>query len=164
MFAAYTCGGKKKEVRIMEKTLIVYYSNSGTTEKLAMHVKKLLPEADIDRIGYAGKNFKRHSFISALFKVPGSPKIEGDAHDPKDYGRVVLLFPVWAGMPAPVMRSYINKHGKNLTVYSAVWTSGGEGSKPADWILKQTGKAPQEALEITQKKADAGDYNLTGII
>lgn len=148
----------------MKKTLIVYYSNSGTAEKLALHVKKLLPEADIDRIGYRGRNFKRHSFISALFKVPGSPEIEGDAHDPSGYERIIILFPVWAGVPAPVMRSYIGKYSKKLPAYSMVCVGGGEGSKAAEWLIKQTGREPSEKLELTKKKVDADDYNLTGII
>ena len=148
----------------MEKTLIVYYSNSGTAERLALHAKRLLPAADIDRIGYAGRNFKRHSFISAIFKVPGAPDIEGDVHNPKDYQQVTLVFPVWAGKPAPVMKEYVKKYAESMPDYNAVCVSGGEGSKSVEWLTEKIGRAPKEKLEVTSKTVDSDGYNLTGII
>ena len=152
---------------ITEKTLIVYYSNSGTCEKIALHIKKLLPAADINRIGYAGKNYKRHSMFSALFKIFGEPKqIEGDSCDPSAFDRLILVFPIWAGVPAPVMRAYIKKNAAAFKEksYNAVCVSGGGEDKALEWFKARDLNPPAEKLSLKQKRVEADDYNLTGVI
>lgn len=152
----------------MEKnTLIVYYSNSGTAGKIAQHIKKLLPEADTDRIGYKGKIEKRYGMLHALFKmfsVPG--KIEGDAHDPSEYKKIILVFPIWAGMPAPVMRAYIKKHihAVREKKYNMVCVSAGGEDKIEEWLEGRAVKLPAVKLSLKQSNIKADDYNLTGII
>ena len=150
-----------------EKILIVYYSNSGTAEKIARHIQKLLPAADMDRIGYQGKMNKRYSMFAALFKVFGAPQeIEGGTHAPADYGRLILVCPIWAGMPAPVMRAYFRKHRDVLKdkKYNLVCVSGGGEDRAMKWLNNEKLPAPVEKLSLKQKRVEAGDYNLTGII
>ena len=150
-----------------KKTLIVYYSNSGTAQKIALHIKELLPEADIDRIGYAGRNFKKYTMFAALFKMFGEPQaIEGDAHDPSEYERLILVFPIWAGMPASVMRSYIKKRAAALNEkeYNAVIVGGDVKDNAQQWIQGRGIKPPAEILRLKQKQVEADDYNLTSII
>ena len=152
---------------LMKKVLIVYYSNSGTAEKIALHIKKLLPEADVDRIGYKDRNFKRHTMFSALFKVPVTPKeIDGIAHAPSDYGRLILVFPIWAGAPAPVMKAYLknNKAAFNEKQYNMVCVSGGGDDRVAKWLKDHNIMPPAEKLNLKQKLVEADDYNLTSII
>lgn len=151
----------------MDKTLIVYYSNSGTAEKIAQHIKKLLPEADMDRIGYKGKMDKRYGMVPALFKMFSVPKkIEGDEHDPSEYKKLILVFPIWAGMPAPVMRAYFQKHTRAVREkkYNMVCVSGGGEDKIEEWLEGRAVKLPAVKLSLKQKNIETDDYNLTGII
>lgn len=151
----------------MKKTLIVCYSNTGTSEKVAQHIKKLLPEADIDRIGYLGKVEKRYGFVHALFKMFSVPrKIEGDAHDPSEYEKLILVFPIWASMPAPVMRAYIKKHTRSLREkqYNMVCVSRGGEDKAEEWLDGRAIKLPAVKLSLKESKINADEYNLTGII
>jgi flavodoxin len=155
------------ENELTKKELIVYYSNSGTAEKIALHIKKLLPDADIDRLGYKDRNYKRHTTFSALFKIPDTtPEIEGAAHAPSDYERLILVFPVWAGMPAPVMKSYLrtNKEIFNKKQYNMVCVSGGGKDDTVKWLKKHGIKVPDEKLSLKQKLIESDDYNLTSII
>ena len=151
----------------MEKILIVYYSNSGTSDKIAQHIKKLLPDADADRIGYKGKMNKRYGMFVALFKIFAAPKeIEGDAHNPADYDRLIVVCPIWAGRPAPVMRAYFqkNKDVFNQKKYNMVCVSGGGEDKALTWIKDEEFAAPVEKLSLKQKNVDADNYNLTSVI
>ena len=151
---------------LMKKELIVYYSNSGTAEKIALHMKKLIG-ADSDRIGYKGRNYKRHTMFSALFKVPATPKeIEGAEHNPSDYDRIILVFPIWAGAPAPVMRAYIKNNRAILgeKEYCMVCVSGGGSDNTLKWLKERGIKAPAEILHLKQKLVEVDDYNLTSII
>ena len=145
------------------KTLIVCYSNSGNTAKLCAELSALLPEADVDTINYPGG--KRLGFLRALFKIFSVPKIiEGVTRGPSEYGRVVLMCPVWAGLPAPIMRAYLAQNAEKLRdkEYSLVFRCGGSDTAAAARAVSDIlgGRAAVSVLTVTNNMAKAGEYDL----
>ena len=92
----------------MKLCLIVYYSRTGVTAKVATELARRCG-ADLERIedvrprdGAAG--YFRSTW-EALRKVPA--EIAPPRHRPADYPFIVLGTPVWAGQLSSPMRSYI---------------------------------------------------------
>jgi len=149
------------------KTLIVCYSNSGNTAKLCAELSALLPEADVDTVNYPGG--KRLGFLRSLFKIFSAPKIiEGVIHGPSEYERIILICPIWAGLPAPVMRAYLAQNAENLKdkEYSLVFRCGSSETVRAAAAVSNIlgGNLAVKVLTATGKQAKTGGYNLREII
>ena len=95
------------------KTLVVYYTRTGNTEKAAMQAARAL-KADIVRIedvharsGIMG--FLRSGYEVICNRLPeiGNTKIP---HDLSVYDLVVLCTPIWAGHAATPIRTFIVKY------------------------------------------------------
>lgn len=108
------------------KILVVYYSRSGTTEKIGGLLAVAL-EADQEKVvdkkdrsgvwGYivAGKDagFENLTEIGKL------------KYDPADYDLVVIGTPIWAWKMTPAVRTYIKNNKKKLKNVVFFTTSGG---------------------------------------
>ena len=86
------------------KTLVVYYSRSNITKKIAEEIQKEL-NGDIEEIkplkSYEGKTgYAKAGYESVRRKTP---EIEAVKHNPADYDLAVIGTPVWAStMASPV--------------------------------------------------------------
>lgn len=97
------------------KNLIVYYSRTGNTEKVAEEINEILEgemEEIIDR-----KN--RNGFFG--FLIGGfdafrekETDINPISHDLSKFDRVIIGTPIWAGKMVPAVRTFINKFKKDL--------------------------------------------------
>ena len=108
------------------KILVVYYSRTGTTEKIGGLLAVAL-DADQEKVvdkkdrsglwGYlvAGKDagFKNLTEIGKL------------KYDPADYDLVIIGTPIWAWKMTPAIRTYINKYKDKLRNVVFYTTSGG---------------------------------------
>lgn len=92
------------------KTLIVYFSRTGNTRKVAEELKTQL-SADVEEIteptGRAGPIRWLQSGREAMNGV--TPKINEPAKDPSGYEMIIVGTPVWAGRMASPVRSYLTK-------------------------------------------------------
>ena len=114
------------------KTLLVYYSKTGNSRKLAEMLQKKL-KCDQDELQY---NEREKGIIT------------GDYHDPNNYDLVILVSPIWAfGLAAP-MKCYINKHKSGIKAYKLAVTCGGLGLFGARMFCKnRIGKNPEKAAK-----------------
>jgi len=108
----------------MADTLVVYYSRSGVTERVARELAGRLA-ADLDVIrpqaDYAGaKGFQRGVWHSVLGLAP---KVVHD-RDTADYRLVILGSPIWAGKPAAPMRRYLKANCGRFKALAAFCVSG----------------------------------------
>ena len=91
--------------------LLVYYSRSGHTRKLAEQIAEHCgadTEEIVDRVGRQGLLGFLRSLFEALLRLPAA--IEPNLRSPRNYGTVIVGSPVWAGqVPSPV-RSYLRRH------------------------------------------------------
>ncbi|MDR2514694.1 MAG: hypothetical protein LBD02_05735 [Christensenellaceae bacterium] len=129
------------------KTLIVLYSKSGNTKKLAERVRAALGCA-LDEIRF---DEKAHEISAGL--------------DPAGFERVILMCPVWAfNLPEP-MTLYLKRYGAGIGRYRLAVTCGGLGLRGCVAGCKRLlAKAPESAVKIRAKAIQAGDYTIEGIV
>ena len=112
---------------VQKKILMVYYSRTGTTEKVAKEIAARL-RADIetlvdqkDRSGVFGAlGGGKDATFSKLTELGPLQK------DPADYDLVIMGTPIWAGTMTPAIRTYISQHGKVIKKYAFFTTAGGD--------------------------------------
>ena len=135
----------------MMKALVVFYSMTGNTEKVARELARRL-EADIEviegRAKRSGAIGRLRSVFEAIFKIPAEnfPSTREDA----DYDIVVLGGPVWAKNMASPVRAFIRSEGahiNNLAVFCTEMGSG--GAHVLDQMAALWGGAATAKMTIT---------------
>lgn len=140
---------------INEKILVVYYSNSGHTKKLAKEIAKELNCA-IEEIkttaSYDGFIGYQRALFHALFR--SLPKIKKLKHNPLDYELIVLGGPVWGWSAAGPVRTFLNEYKNSIKKISFFLTQGSPYGKSQ--VFEQMGevadKTPLAILSVTDKK------------
>jgi flavodoxin len=120
----------------MNKILIVYYSRTGTTKKVAEVIKEKLGPAcagrcDIEEIISAKNRSGVIGYIlsgkEATQKTPA--EIKPTTKNPDDYDLIILGTPVWAWNISSPMRTYIMQNKEKFKKLSAFCTMGTNGDK-----------------------------------
>jgi len=137
------------------KTLVVYYSRSGNTKKVAEEISNRI-KCDIEEII---DNKNRKGIIGWL-------RSGRDAHskklttikeiikDPSKYDLVAIGTPVWAGLMAPAVRTYIYENKgkfKNVGFFCTCGSSPGD-IKTFEEMEDYIGITPLSKLSITTKE------------
>lgn len=112
------------------KTLLLYYSFSGTTERAAK-AAAAKAGADLVRVEDARPHSKLWAFI------PGCPKAMGHKTSPikplkaefSDYEDFIVMAPIWAGNPAPAINNVFDLLPKGAGVCLRLVSSSGNSSK-----------------------------------
>lgn len=146
----------------MGKSLVVYYSRTGTAETVAKRLADRLA-ADLDAVrpshGYAG----RGGFLRGVLEsITGQTPSVGSSRHIGDYALVILVAPVWAGRLAAPMRRYLRQHGADLGAVGAVWVSGSGGAYPAVGreIEAALGHRPITTLALGQSAVETDKIDL----
>lgn len=143
------------------KSLVVFYSRTGTTKKAAMEIAKLL-KADFeeiidtkDRKGIIGYLL---SGRDAALKKPA--KIKKPLKNPASYDLVVIGTPVWAwNMSAPVRACLMQAKGK-IKKTAFFCTMGGSGGERAFREMEALlGKKPAAAMDLKMREVIKGEYS-----
>lgn len=108
------------------KILVVYYSNSGITEKVGGLLAVAL-EADQEKLVDKKERKGLWNYIvagkDAMMKY--ETDIEKPKYDPSGYDLVIIGTPVWAWTMTPAVRTYISKNKDKLKNVVFFTTSGG---------------------------------------
>lgn len=110
----------------MNKTLIIYYSQSGQTKRMAQLIQAHMPGADICEIKvkreYAPDMWKANDQAQEELRTGNMPEIITPLPDMSKYDTILIGGPVW-GMtlsnPIVVLMPQLNLKGKRV---SAFWT------------------------------------------
>lgn len=148
----------------MARILVVYYSRTGTTKRVATEVARALG-ADLeeihdrrDRSGIVG--YVRSSLEAVL--ETGSD-IERATRDPSDYDLVVLGSPTWFASLSSPTRTFIWKYRDVLKGVAFFCTCGGRGG---DRVISQmavaSGSDPKATLVL--REGDVSRETATGEI
>ena len=142
------------------KTLIVYYTRTGTTKIAADALAKEL-SADVeeikDSVDYSGVFGYMKAGRDALRKKESV--IQEHKYDPAKYELVVIGTPVWAGLCAPAVRAYIKNHKQFFKNAAAFTTQGGAKRQGVfDEIKEQLGRELLAELYLTTKEVRAGNF------
>jgi len=111
------------------KTLVLFYSFSGNTRKLASQ-KAAETGADIEEVIEAKKMFMLKAYIVGAYRAMNRKKaeIQPIKSQLNSYEKIIIMAPVWAGNPAPAFNSIIEQlpSGKKVEL---IMVSAGSGTK-----------------------------------
>jgi len=142
----------------MMKTLMVYYSLTGHTQRLVNEVAALL-NADVEVLqssiehGFLG--YLRLAF-DMLRKV--DPTLGPVVHEPREYDMVVLAGPIWSSRMCSPIRIYAMQHKEQFTKTALLCTS--RSGKPgyaqscAVSMIEAFGINPVAALGLSMKELE----------
>jgi menaquinone-dependent protoporphyrinogen IX oxidase len=127
------------------KTLVVYYSRTSTTQRVAKDLAKRLG-ADIEAI--ADKRPRSKGFFGymncgrqATFRIASA--IKAPSRDPSAYDKVVVLTPVWSWKMTPPVRAWLRLMKGKLNAAAFVAVSGNtEPEKIAADMAMESGVQP----------------------
>lgn len=135
------------------KSLVVYYSRTEITKKLAeaiasktdADIEEIIPKVNYKgKIGYArgGKDAMSSKVID--FETP--------KYNPEDYDMVYLGCPVWASRPATPLYSYLMKNEGKFQNVKFFLTAGSSGFEDAFKRMEGASVKPQKTLSLTTKE------------
>lgn len=123
---------RQERLYAMTKYLVVYFSWTGNTAKVANLLAKTL-SADIEEIHDVKPRGGLFAFISAAFAsvFRMAAPIKAATNTVADYDVVILGCPVWAQNIATPMRSYIRRERSQIKQVALFCTLGGAGGAKA---------------------------------
>jgi flavodoxin len=144
----------------MKDILVVYFSRSGYTRRVAEQVAKRAG-ADCEAIrehrsrhGLLGYWRSAHQALRAA-----AIDIEPGSLEPRKYALVVLGTPVWAGNVSAPMRAYIAKHRDDFTRVALFCTQGGSGApKVLQKMTALCDQVPAATAFFNDAQIDAGSH------
>jgi len=133
------------------KTLVIYYSYTGNTKRLAQELAKK-ESADIVEIKDVRRPGKLKAYSLGCFAaMRGKPwPIQPPEVDLAAYDRLILLAPVWAGNPPPAIHAVLRDLPKGKTVsVKMVSASGGSSCRERlEATIKAKGCTPEGFEDI----------------
>jgi flavodoxin len=138
------------------KTLVVYYSRSGRTRKVAEELAHLL-DADLDELHETCSRSGLFGYLAGgrdawLARDTGLAPLK---YDPTGHDLVVLAGPVWAFTVCPALRAYGKLWGARLRNTAYLATQGGRGADRAFAVLRElTGRPPAATLTLIDRDID----------
>ena len=120
------------------KTIILYYTFKGSSRKEANR----LAEKEENTTVYEVKEQKKRTMLTAFFS--GCPKaarrkgtkIQSLDCNLKEYDKIIIVAPIWAGYPAPAFNSIVEllPSGKKVEIY--VCSSSGQAPNSKEGTCK----------------------------
>jgi menaquinone-dependent protoporphyrinogen IX oxidase len=113
----------------MKDTLVVYFSNTGVTRKLAREIANIY-DCDLEEIHEPtprNNGFRGFAFSGFQAFAKTLPEIEDLVHKPSDYEHTVVGTPVWVGHMSSPIRSFLYHHGSQIKKASFFTTYNGSG-------------------------------------
>ncbi len=148
----------------MLKTLVVYYSLSGTTRRVAEAVAHELG-ADFEELRCDRYRMRPVGFIKAGYDswADRMPAIAPLQHDLAAYDLVVIGGPMWAGRVTTPVRALLRQQAGKLPQVAFLMTLGGASSDKALCEMQALAtRAPVATLALTDKDLKVG--NLTSAV
>jgi flavodoxin len=146
----------------MKKYLVVFYSRTGISKKVAEKVKEILGDAaDIEEITDK-KN--RKGIIRAIIAVKDAyknniTKIGAVKLNPSDYDETIIVTPIWADRTADAIRTYIAAYAsdiKSLILITCASASNGEAVQKnifQNFLIK-----PKKLISLKAKNVKDGSF------
>lgn len=145
------------------KSLVVYYSRTDTTRKLAEKIAGEI-NADIEeikpKVNYQGKiGYVRGGKDAMSEKIIDLEELK---YNPEDYDVVYIGGPVWASKAANPLISYLNQNSfRNVKFFLTAGKSGFESSFKQ---MEKYSTKPLKTLALTTKEVKQDNYDLKSFI
>lgn len=135
------------------KSLVVYYSRSNITKKLAENIADKLDcdiEEVIPKVNYHGKiGYARGGKDAIREKIV---ELETLKFNPEDYDIVYLGAPVWASKAANPIISYMKQNEGKFSDVKFFMTAGSSGFESSFEQMEKYSKKPLKTLALTTKE------------
>lgn len=140
--------------------LVVYYSRTGTTRRVAEALAAELDaelEEVIDTTPRAGAFGYIKAGKDALFKKPTG--IEEREKDPAEFGLVLVGTPVWASAVTPAIRTYLQQNGSGIEQPIFFLTTGGTGIDSTFRQMEELcGRKPLATFSLLAREVKKDEY------
>ena len=129
------------------KVLVVYYSRSGNTRRIARAIADAIPSEveeiidDRDRRGIVA--YLRSGF-EAWFARP--VPLRESRHDPRQFDVVLIGTPIWNSSVSSPVRSWLTRHRDQLPEVAFFVTYGGSGIQRVVRQLQELAARPPQAI------------------
>lgn len=146
----------------MKRVLIVYYSRSGFTRKIAEAVAGEL-DADIEEIRESKIQTSIFGYIAAALDIVlgRGANISETQYQPGYYDVVIIGTPVWASRPAPAIQTYVRKQIASLPATAWFCTLRSSGSEMAFAKMEELVEHPPCArLALTDSHIKSGGFQI----
>jgi flavodoxin len=141
------------------KALIVFYSRTGTTKRLAEAIAKELKadiEEIIDKTNRKGiLNFLPSGRDAMKKKLTQIEKIK---KDPSKYDIAIIGTPNWAGNMTPAIRTYIGQNKSKFKKVAFFCTQGGSAAQETFREMEIISKKPVSVLQLRTGQVMKNDY------
>jgi len=142
------------------KTLVVFYSRSGTTKRVAQEVAKAL-NADIDELIDKKSRKGILGFLRAGYDATRGKTTEIEFEkDPYDYDLVIVGTPIWNGRVTPAIRTYLLWNREKIKNAAFFSTCAGRPGKCPEQMEELWGKKPILRKVLIRKRLDEGTEEL----
>jgi flavodoxin len=142
------------------RILIVYYSRTGNTKKVAEDLVKALG-CDVERIIDTKKRTGPLGYLFAGRDAGKSSltKIEEPKRDPSSYDLVLIGTPVWNDSVSTPIRTYLSMQKNKIASVAFFLTQLGNDRKAFDEMQKILNRPPIATLQLTKVQSlDVSDY------
>ena len=147
------------------KNLIVFYSRSNITKKLAEDIaeringdiEEIIPKVNYQgKIGYArgGKDALKEKII----------ELEDVKYEVEEYDTVYIGGPVWAGKAANPVISYLKQNEGKFKNVKFFLTAGSTGFESSFKQMEKYSIEPLKTLALTTKEVKNNNYNLDSFL
>ena len=132
------------------KALVVFYSRTGATKKVAVEIAESLKcdiEEIIDLHNRKGAIGYLKSGMHATLKKPA--KIKKSRKNPASYGTVIIGTPIWSFNVSSPVRAYLMQNKGKIKKAAFFCTMGGSGGERAFREMEHLiGKRPAAVLDL----------------
>lgn len=142
------------------KTLVIFYSRTGVTKKVANELAKNL-NCDIEEIIDTKNRNGTLGYISAgkdatLKKLT---KIEQIKNNPSEYDLIIIGTPIWSFTMATAIRTYIHENKDKFQKVAFFCTQGGSGAEKAYSHMQELcNKQPISTLTLLTKEVSEDNF------
>ena len=142
------------------KTLTVYYSRSGKTEKIAEAIQKSIG-GDIERILDQKDRSGILGWLSAG-RDAGSKSltsIKEVEKKPAGYDVIIIGSPTWGGTVSAPIRTYFNQYNTSFRKVACFSTGDGEDTDALDEMDGLLGNKVFAKMHLVRKEVDSNHYH-----
>jgi len=134
-------------VTAARKFLVVYYSRTGNTARVARAVATRL-KADVEQIGDKTDRHGLLGYLRAAFEARRAiaAEISPPMTDPAEYAVTIIGSPVWAWNIAPAVRAYLQSNRGRLRAMACFVTSGDTDAARVVPEMERVAQLPALAL------------------
>lgn len=114
------------------KALLIYYSRTGTTKKVAEKIATLI-SCDVEEIIDAKNRAGVIGYLGIGKDVTQKieTKIKESKYNPQDYDLLIIGTPVWVWTLSLPVRAYLEKYKESIKNIAYFATQGGDGAEKA---------------------------------